>query len=266
MNKYIYKVGHSVHMALDPYIRKAMTDYKKMKKYENSCTKKRCFIIGNGPSLTIKDLDLLQFEDCFAMNRIYQIFPRTKWRPKYYLCQDWLVLIDIKKDIDYIISECENVFLSSSIKNKLGRDYIKNEHVAFYYQNIQQTFPQKPNFSFNIGSSVYEGGTVAYSAIQLAVNMGYKEIYLLGIDHNYKFITKEDGSRDFDRNDGSNYMNGIKVESEQYIPDMDRNTLSYVKAKDVCDEKGIIIANCTRGGKLEVFKRINLDDLFKGEL
>ena len=44
MNKYIYKVGHSVHMALDPYIRKAMTDYKKMKKYENSCTKKRCFI------------------------------------------------------------------------------------------------------------------------------------------------------------------------------------------------------------------------------
>ena len=40
-------------------------------------------------------------------------------------------------------------------------------------------------FSDNAFEVVYSGYTITYSLIQLAVYMGFKEIYLIGVDCNY---------------------------------------------------------------------------------
>ena len=52
---------------------------------------KRCFIIGNGPSLAMADLDRLQDEITFASNRITLAFEETRWRPTYYTLCDLVV-------------------------------------------------------------------------------------------------------------------------------------------------------------------------------
>ena len=54
---------------------------------------KRIFLVGNGPSLNDMNLDLLENEYSIAMNRIELIYPKTKWRPTYYIfcssnCED----------------------------------------------------------------------------------------------------------------------------------------------------------------------------------
>ena len=51
---------------------------------------RRCFIVGLGPSLTTADLDLLarNREYTFSMNRCYQLFDRTEWRPDCYFISD----------------------------------------------------------------------------------------------------------------------------------------------------------------------------------
>ena len=48
---------------------------KKLARLKNIHTGKRCFIIGNGPSLTSSDLDKLRDnnEICFGFNRIFYI-------------------------------------------------------------------------------------------------------------------------------------------------------------------------------------------------
>ena len=46
---------------------------------------KRIFLVGNGPSLNDMNLDLLENEYSIAMNRIELIYPKTKWRPTYYI-------------------------------------------------------------------------------------------------------------------------------------------------------------------------------------
>ena len=51
----------------------------------------RCFIVGNGPSLKIEDLDLLKDEITFACNKIFLAFTETEWRPTYYSVLDILV-------------------------------------------------------------------------------------------------------------------------------------------------------------------------------
>jgi len=38
--------------------------------------------------------------------------------------------------------------------------------------------------------------------------------------------------------------------------------MAFEKAKEYADGHGIKIYNATRGGKLEVFERVNFDDLF----
>ena len=65
---------------------------QRIEKLKNINQGKRCFIIGNGPSLKIEDLNALVDEDCFACNRIYGLYDKTKWRPKYYCSQDEKVL------------------------------------------------------------------------------------------------------------------------------------------------------------------------------
>ncbi len=50
----------------------------KLRKLYNIHSGKRCFIIGNGPSLKSEDLDKLRDEISFASNGIYLIFPYDK--------------------------------------------------------------------------------------------------------------------------------------------------------------------------------------------
>lgn len=54
---------------------------RRLKKLKNIHLGKRCFIIGNGPSLKAEDLSKLykNNEITFAFNRIYHIFDQTKW-------------------------------------------------------------------------------------------------------------------------------------------------------------------------------------------
>ncbi|NQU09812.1 hypothetical protein HQ590_03405, partial [bacterium] len=59
--------------------------------YRNRHRGRRCFVLGNGPSLRTADLDRLQTEITFASNKIYLAFDQTAWRPTYYTVVDLLV-------------------------------------------------------------------------------------------------------------------------------------------------------------------------------
>jgi hypothetical protein len=92
--------------------------------------------------------------------------------------------------------------------------------------------------------------------IQFAAYMGFKEIYLIGVDCNY--------SKDNSTISADSYFDKRLFNSgRQYAaPEVDTNMLAFARAKEVCDKEGIHIYNATRGGKLEIFPRIDLDTLF----
>ena len=61
---------------------------------------KRGFVIGNGPSLKIEDLDNLNNEITIASNKIYLAFEeKQKWRPKFYTVADPILWPKIKNKI-----------------------------------------------------------------------------------------------------------------------------------------------------------------------
>lgn len=208
--------------------------------------KGRCFVIGNGPSLTTADLRrLMELGECtFACNSLIKLFGEIPFTPTYYFAQDNKIILDNKQEIaDYKGTR----FLKA---HYASRYHIKG---VTYYNML---FPKRPiGFSNDISRIVYSGQTVTYSMIQFAAYMGFKEIYLIGVDCNYSagndVITEK------------SYFNPRLFNNNRSYapPEVDTNLLAYARAREVCDKRGIKIYNATRGGKLEVFERADLDSV-----
>ena len=237
----------------------------KLKKYRGSRAGKRCFIIGNGPSLKVEDLTALKDEDCFACNRIYGLYDKTEWRPKYYCSQDCKVIEQIAEDLPYAVEECEAAFFPYNFRGLFPEQVLKSSKVGLFYKPYVSVYSEDGTypegimpFSDDISKAVYDGLSITYGMIQMAVYMGYKEIYLIGIDHNYPM---KNGVVDVTQS----YAEGIKPidMSTQYPPELLLCENSFRGERKYCEANGVKIYNATRGGKLEVFERIELDQLIK---
>lgn len=224
---------------------------------------KRCFIVGNGPSLKADDLTMLKDEYCFAANRIYYIFEQTSWRPSYYCAQDIDVIKDCADKLDVMPSNCKRMFIISDCKKYLSKALLNNQKMTLFRAKYVAAHKERI-FSDNIKNYISGGGTITYAAIQIAVYMGFKEIYLLGVDHNYAATSFKDGNINKEDVQGS-YFKGMPTNIKITRPNTDNATISFIRAKEYCNEHGIIIKNATRGGKLEVFERITLEEILENE-
>ncbi len=226
---------------------------KQILKFKNLHQGKRCFIVATGPSLTVNDLDKLYMnhEICISMNRIYNIFPKTNWRPDYYVIEDAKMIEDLAMEIASLPLEYKFV---SSVPEIYWEQRKANKSIKFN-MILEEYDDESIRFSRNIERYMYNGRTVTYICMQLAAYMGFKEIYLLGVDFSYsKDIYAE-----------SNHFEGY----QKHYKDIRLNTVdtrkqlcAYKKAKKETEALGIKIINATRGGKLEVFERKDFDKLF----
>lgn len=238
-------------------------DAKYFKEKRNQYCGKRCFIIGNGPSLIPEDLDKIKDEYTFGTNRIYHIYDKTNWRPSFYVSTDNNVIAseigNIKQIGDY--PKYLNLFAS-----RYGREkniwYIcpKGKFTIRQYEN------QADALSEDISKYVAIVNTVTVIAIQIAIYMGFKEIYLLGVDNSFAKSVDKNGKLYEDKSIKSDYFAGMKSMygepnvgvSIHYIDSVND---AYSLAEKFSREHGVKIYNATRGGKLEAFERVDFDEL-----
>lgn len=234
-------------------------DAEYIRSLKGTAAGKRCFIIGNGPSLTADDLDMLKNEDTFAFNRIFYMFDRTQWRPTYYMCVDVGVL-------GMNLPEIEKLNLPTIILSDIARPSVKGKHDNIHYLFDYSKFKvnrfgfDPPYISEDVSDHFCFCFTVTYDAIQLAMYMGYSEIYLLGVDHNYSVKTDAKGrvTRDESIKD---YFEGLEKTAITAM-NYEATTAAFEAARKYADRHGIIVKNATRGGKLEAFERVGFDSIF----
>lgn len=244
--------------------------HSKLKQVKSIALKKRCFVIGNGPSLSIEDLEKLHInkEICFASNGICGIFDKTEWKPDVYAMHDNEAVEMVQDYLPIIVKKCNYIFLSYKLmrKNKKYVDLKDQSNVFpfFFYQFSRKINKNYISFSHDISRFIGDGCTVTCTLLQIAMYMGYKEIYLLGVDHNYNFSTNSAGELDCD----SDHFEGSKNPDKPHkFSRHDIDIFEYSnKGYELCKKEGqkcsVKIYNATRGGKLEVFERVNFDDLF----
>lgn len=224
---------------------------------KNKFKGKRCFIIGNGPSLKPEDLETLKNEVTFASNKIYKIFSETTWRPTFYMVVDQLTLEQNTHDVNLV--EAQTKFTLKCYKHLFNADIYFNNNL---HKNKLGTF------STNIMESLYSSGTVSFHMLQIAYYMGFSEVYLLGHDYNYK----EAVSKTLDLSSLKKETNRPFYFCENYVKAGEKPAehapkqiySGMEKARLVYESSGRKIYNATRVTYLDVFELKNFDEVCGG--
>ena len=101
--------------------------------------------------------------------------------------------------------------------------------------------------------------------LQLAWFMGIREFYVIGMDFHFQEPkeTTEKGNKIFISEGEVNHFHPDyrKAGEKWYKPNLKRQVRAFTAARETIGKFGGTIHNATRGGKLEVFDRVNLDSV-----
>ncbi len=232
-----------------------------MRSIHNTHSGESCFIIGNGPSLTIKDLETITDNHIasFAVNRIYKIFDKTYWRPDYFVSTDAVMLRDVLDVVNEL--PIKDKFIPLQNKYYLGIN-VKGAH--YFFRNDLRENDQPDGFALDCTEQVNMRGTVTIACIQLAIHMGYRHIYLLGIDHNFDTVITENGTVTIDPGVKNYFIEGYDDDiSTEVQHDLGTTTKAYMDVRKFCDKYDIEVINASRKTKLNAFKRMDFDEAIK---
>ena len=241
--------------------------------YRGKFKGQRCFIIGNGPSLRAEDLERIKGEFCIGSNQVYRMFEKTAWRPRVYTAVDETMFRDTFKEVSAVDVELKLCSLLETDKMYPIEGLLPLKLISKGDWIIYQRMPE---FSDDVTKCVYHATTISYINMQIAAFMGFDELVLTGFDH--KFPQHWKISPDVLKNP-EKYINSTTipggyykmrgVENAEFYPGnysgsaycIEEVTRAYRKAKLYFEEHGRRIVNSTRGGRLEVFERVNFDKL-----
>jgi hypothetical protein len=155
--------------------------YRKLKKLQNIHDNDRCFIIATGPSMSMDDLKKLNNEITFGMNSLCRAFDEIGWETTYFAIQDKSVYKKMYKDLGKLSNTKLFVSDDNSDVSQIKCNLTQFPLNIYNHKTVTDEFIYK--FSDSICDEISSGFTIAYSALQIAIYMGFKEIYLLGADY-----------------------------------------------------------------------------------
>jgi hypothetical protein len=260
-----------VAKAFSSYMSKAFVLYirhnnkiKSNLKYKNiHRNNKRCFILLNGPSINEEDLSPLKDEICFSVSNFFHHIDYEYIKPKYHVIprifkdnmsiekqKEWLLLMNQKLQCDTFFLDIANKHVMQDI------ELLQSKGVAFLStSNLERTF--------DISKMTASYSTVAIMCLEIAIYMGFKNIYLLGGDFNSICTGKYEYF--FDRNkltfkdpfvDNLNNIIGTKVD------DIEANLNAFKQFEEInrlAIKKNINIFNLSKRSMLDTFEKKSLN-------
>lgn len=220
----------------------------------------KCFVVGNGPSLMPQDLQTLHENNIktFATNRIYNIFDKTDWRPYYYVSEDANVLRGVQDKAAAV--EAKAKFMPINLK---WYEDIDIPNAKYFYLEYNDEMKDTKGISLDVAHCIKCRSTVTTTCIQLAIYMGFSEIYLIGVDHSFAKMVDKDGNVIEDNSIKSHFVEDYNSDIPDLGYSIDETTEAYLNIEQLSRKlKTFKIYNATRGGKLEVYERISFDSLF----
>lgn len=229
--------------------------FKKLKKFKSIHKGESCFIVGTGPSLKLEDIEKIKHTNakCFGVNTLYKIYENTSWRADYYCIIDPTTYSAIRDGVKKY--HTNSLFIAG---NRIFEENIDINRFALncssFYRLAYKEYFGATEFSTDLCNEIYDGASVVYAALQIAVYMGFKDIYLLGVDCNYEknsilhsktLAYGKDYKYNWTKQTGLTMIECFKV------------------AKEYADKNNVHIYNAAAGGMLEVFPRVGLDDAIR---
>ncbi len=238
---------------LHPWRRESMRRLRALKDVHKG---QRAFIIGNGPSLRQTDLSKLRNEYTFGLNRIYLMFPELGFSTTY--------LVSIN---DLVIEQCAHEMAALSLPRffawRSRRHFERLGLSGDALPTFLYTTYTGPRFAHDVTGRVWEGATVTNVALQLAFHMGFAQVILIGVDHN--FVTKGEANKTVvSEGDDPNHFapNYFGKGFRWQLPDLETSEIGYAMARKAYKQAGRQVLDATIGGKLTIFEKVDYESLF----
>ncbi|WP_432821423.1 hypothetical protein [Trichloromonas sp.] len=238
----------------------------------------RCFILATGPSVAQQDLRSLADEHCIAVSHFFLHRDIRVISPQYHVVAPYhspFTFAEVEKLVDgmhenysknticffchapyqYSTYEFFRLHPEKSFQDTYLIDYTHSSDL-----NEQNHLRQS---TWDIAASPFQVRTVIYAAIQLAFYMGFKEVYLVGCDHDYLHDTKRVSDHHFYKEEEGvsdvEHLSGFTT--ERWFKEYYFRWQQYRLMQEYAKQRGCQILNATKGGMLDVFPRVSLEDI-----
>jgi glycosyltransferase involved in cell wall biosynthesis len=226
------------------------TSKKEILKLKNLYLNKgRLFIIGNAPSINDMDLSPLNKEHTFTVSRGYMLKSKGLQHATFYCICDKHSYQNYGNEIDLDFADYFFASTWTGWKRKCNNLY------TFDVSSTSNGIKEYNKLQFDISKPIITGRTVVLEALQIAVYLGFKEIYFIGVDLN--FATPE---RHF-------YKSNERENDEKHIKWANENTQAMIENFRIADRilrrKNIRIFNAGIEGNLNSIERVEYSSLFE---
>jgi hypothetical protein len=229
---------------------------------------RRCFVIGNGPSLARQDLAALAGEVTIVMNGFVRHPLLDVVRPAYYLFADGTffdgsessrrLLADVREraaHAEFLVPYAHG----RDVRANGWLDPARTRHVAFA-GNLRSSRLRRVDFTRAVPNVM----NCMQLGVMLGIYMGCASVHLLGADHD--FLAHRGTHRHFY---GGPTLAGHAVANDDFARfhylEMIRITtdvwLGYQALRRHAERRGVELVNCTDGGFLDVFPRRRYEDV-----
>ncbi len=245
------EIPHTISWEVQPFAR---TNRERIHGFQGIHAGQRCFIVANGPSLTNTNLELLENEITFGLNRIYLYFNSTSFRPTYYLAVNELVLEQFSNEIRQLEMP--------KFLNWNCRSFYKPDDQCTTF--LKSRMVMRDSFQEDLTRPLVMGGTVTFVALQLAYYMGFQKAILIGLDHFYTDKGTPSGTetRIADRDESHFHPQYFPKGSKWQLPDLLRSEIDYSLARAAFERDGREIVDATIGGKCQIFSKADYLSMF----
>lgn len=252
-------------------------------KFKNIHHGERCFILATGPSIKAQDLTGLRSELSIAVSQFFLHKDIKTISPKYHILapshhpfnfNDLNKVFDGFKqsytdDVTYFLGYAPYIY--SNYRFLENYPEYKNNNQYFVNYSLNKSLDESSYLNsevWEIDKSPFSVRTVIYSAIQVAIYMGCKEIYLIGCDHDYLNDTSRVTNHHFYKEEEgiSDAEHLSSFTTERWFEEYYFRWKQYRLMKQYAQTKGCQIFNATQGGMLDVFPRVTLESVLSKNL
>lgn len=252
--------------------------------FKNKYEGKRCFIIGNGPSIKSIDFSKLADEYTFTVNQLPRNPEYEKLNTNFHVwtderffnldekCPEDMEILDVMKRVN-TASNKPVVFYKDVAYEMVNKFHLDKELNIFYYQQSSFEHSDLANANIDFTKLVPGFGTVIHYVILLAVYMGFKEIVLLGCDctgivsiaesrvgkaensaYGYTISNNEKKRMEKVQN-----LTSFRDEMQWWVNVFD----DYKILDEYCKKHGAKLMNATNPTLLEDVEKVKLEDVLK---
>jgi len=233
-------------------------------KFRNMYAGRRCFVIGNGPSLNKQDLSPLANEVTIVMNQFNKHPVIEKWKPTFYCMAEPGENIKPEEILPLFLKgiEAQAYFYRMEYKELFDKHRFVDPEKVYYLKTGGVPLRDWPasRHSIDLTRTIPGCQSTAHMALMLAVYLGCSPIYLLGLDHDV--LAQPTVATHFYASSAEDDYSFSVLSYKQIMEVMLIVWTIHEWIKDVASKQGVVIYNATAGGFLDVFPRVEFESLF----